>query len=73
MAGINQARYAVIIHRAAGKAAVPVRLVPTAGKQRDGLVLPANHVLAGGVSPVHRSPFRLIGIMLIERVVAPRW
>ena len=54
-------------NRTAGEAAVLV--VRHIGSQRTGKKVPVQQIAAHGVAPVHRSPMRIIGVILKEHVV----
>src|SRR5580704_9608335 len=52
----------------AGEAAVRI-VAAGSGSERDGFVLPVNHVVGDGVIPVHVAPDGGVGIVLEEHVV----
>src|SRR5580704_16104953 len=66
--GIDDGGGAVVIDGAAGEAAVRV-VAAGSWSERDGFVLPVNHVVADGVIPVHVAPDGGVGIVLKEHVV----
>ena len=37
--------------------------------QSNGLVLPMYHVFTDGMAPVHRSPYRTVGIVLVKQMI----
>lgn len=65
--GVDQCQGISTHHRATGKTTVTVEVI--AGCQRNGQVLPMNQIGTLGVPPIHRAPFRVEGVMLIENVI----
>ncbi len=71
VAGVDQRQGVATHHRATGKTAVAVEVV--ARREGNGQVLPMHQVGALGVAPVHRAPFGVEGVVLVEHVVlAPK-
>ena len=67
MACIHEIEPAVLLNAAARKAAI--RIIRPVRVKRDGLALPVHEIAARHMSPMHRPPLRLIGIMLIEEMI----
>ena len=67
VAGVDKRQHAVVVHRATGEAAVAIFFA--ARRQRNRPVLPVDHIVAGGVAPVHWAPVGAVGVVLIESVV----
>src|SRR5580700_9243749 len=66
--GVDDGGGAVVVDGAAGEAAVRI-VAAGSGSERDGFVLPVNHVVGDGVIPVHVAPDGGVGIVLEEHVV----
>ena len=67
--GVDHCGLAVIEHGAAAEDAILIGPAGSGG-ERDGLVLPVNHVVAGGVRPVHVAPDGGLRVVLVEHVIA---
>ncbi|MNE57511.1 hypothetical protein D3C80_1524810 [compost metagenome] len=65
--GVDQGQGIATHHGATGKTTVTVEVI--AGCQCNGQVLPMNQLGTLGVAPIHRAPFRVEGVMLIEHVI----
>jgi len=65
---VYQRGNAVIVDSTARKAPGFIRFTRR-GRKCDRFVLPVNQVTAGGMSPVHVSPERTQGVVLIEQMV----
>ena len=64
MSRIDCIQFAVLFNGTAGKTAVFIVFIRR--RQRNRSRLPVCQITAGRMSPVHRSPFRSIRIMLIK-------
>ena len=64
---VHQVEFAVLFDGGPGAAAADHFVILIGGK-RERLFLPVNKILCGPVSPVHGSPLRLVGVVLIEQV-----
>ena len=67
MTGVDERQYAVVVHRAAGKATVPIERI--AGCQGNGFMLPVHQIVACHMSPMHGPPMFIVRIVLIKHMI----